>query len=107
MRNQEVEDDCELCERFATTLSEHHLIPRKMHSKRRIKKLFSREEMRTRTAIIISHRVSTAREADRIFVLDDGEIVATGTHTELVAAGGLYAEMVHKQMIMMDLERGA
>ena len=46
-----------------------------------------------RTAIIIAHRLSTARRADRIAVVDDGRIVELGSHDELVAAGGRYAEM--------------
>jgi ATP-binding cassette subfamily B protein len=46
-----------------------------------------------RTAIIVAHRLSTAMRADRIAVVDDGRIVELGSHTELVAAGGRYAEM--------------
>ena len=46
-----------------------------------------------RTAIIIAHRLSTAMRADRIAVVDDGRIVELGSHQELVAAGGRYAEM--------------
>ena len=46
-----------------------------------------------RTAILIAHRLSTAMRADRIVVVDDGRIVEIGTHAELVAAGGRYAEM--------------
>jgi len=61
-------------------------------------------EMKSRTSIVISHRVSTARQADRVLVLDDGELVEQGTHRELVANGGIYAEMYHKQMLMVDLE---
>jgi ATP-binding cassette, subfamily B, multidrug efflux pump len=65
-----------------------------------------RGELENRTAILISHRISTAREADRVVVLNDGEVVEQGTHDELVARGGLYAEMNHKQMLMAALERG-
>jgi ATP-binding cassette subfamily B protein len=46
-----------------------------------------------RTAIIVAHRLSTAMRADRIAVVDDGRIVELGSHQELVAAGGRYAEM--------------
>ena len=46
-----------------------------------------------RTAVLIAHRLSTAMRADRIVVVDDGRIVEVGTHDELVAPGGRYAEM--------------
>jgi ATP-binding cassette subfamily B protein len=49
------------------------------------------------TTLIVSHRVSTARHADRIIVLDESEIVETGTHTELLAANGFYAELERAQ----------
>jgi ATP-binding cassette subfamily B protein len=50
-----------------------------------------------RIAVIISHRFSTVRMADRIIVLKDGRLVEEGTHSELVAAGGLYAELFTMQ----------
>jgi ATP-binding cassette subfamily B protein len=64
-----------------------------------------RVEMRRRTSIIIAHRTSTVREADRIFVLDEGRLVEQGSHEQLIAAGGLYADMHQKQQIMYSLER--
>jgi len=50
-----------------------------------------------RTALVIAHRLSTVREADQILVLDEGRIVERGRHDELVAAGGLYAELYRTQ----------
>jgi ATP-binding cassette subfamily B protein len=60
--------------------------------------------MRQRTSIIVSHRISTVREADRIFVLDRGRIVERGTHEELVVRGGLYANLYRKQLLEEELE---
>jgi len=54
--------------------------------------------MRGRTTFIISHRLSIIRGADRIIALDEGRIVEQGTHAELLARGGLYAEMYRLQM---------
>ena len=50
-----------------------------------------------RTSIVIAHRLSTIRRADRILVVADGRIVERGSHLELLAAGGLYAELYQKQ----------
>jgi ATP-binding cassette subfamily B protein len=55
-----------------------------------------------RTALVIAHRLSTVREADQILVLDDGRIVERGTHDELVAAAGLYAELYRTQFAVAD-----
>ena len=55
--------------------------------------------MRERTTILVSHRISTVRDADLILVLDDGRVVERGTHAELVAAGGLYAGLHQRQLL--------
>jgi ATP-binding cassette, subfamily B, bacterial len=48
-----------------------------------------------RTVILVAHRLTTLRDADRILVFDDGRIVETGTYAELVQRGGVFAELVH------------
>lgn len=55
------------------------------------------EALRDRSALVIAHRLSTVRHADLILVVDDGRIVERGTHAELVAGGGLYAELYRTQ----------
>jgi ATP-binding cassette subfamily B protein len=60
--------------------------------------------MRGRTVILISHRVSTVRQADRIVVLAGGRIVEQGTHAELITNGGYYADLSRKQMLEEELE---
>jgi ATP-binding cassette subfamily B protein len=60
--------------------------------------------MQNRTTILISHRVSTVRHADLIIVLEKGEIVEQGTHFELIAAGGYYADLYQKQLLEEELE---
>lgn len=63
-----------------------------------------REIMRGRTTIFISHRVSTVRNADRIAVLHDGQIVEYGTHDELIDRDGYYTELYNKQLLEEELE---
>lgn len=53
--------------------------------------------LRSRTSLVIAHRLSTIREADQILVIDDGGVRERGTHEELLAEGGLYAELYHTQ----------
>jgi ATP-binding cassette subfamily B multidrug efflux pump len=60
--------------------------------------------MQGRTTILISHRVSTVRSAGRIFVIEHGEIVEQGTHAELVANRGYYADLYQKQLLEEELE---
>jgi ATP-binding cassette subfamily B protein len=59
--------------------------------------------MRQRTSIIVSHRISTVREADQILVLEDGRIAERGTHDALVSRGGLYADLYKKQLLEEEL----
>jgi ATP-binding cassette subfamily B multidrug efflux pump len=60
--------------------------------------------MRGRTVILISHRVSTVRQADSIVVLEKGGIVEQGTHAQLAVAGGYYSELYRKQLLEEELE---
>ncbi len=63
-----------------------------------------REIMQGRTTIFISHRVSTVRNADRIAVLHDGQIVEYGTHDELIERDGYYTQLYNKQLLEEELE---
>ncbi len=60
--------------------------------------------MRERTSIVVSHRISTVRGADQILVLDRGRVVERGTHDELLARGGLYADLDRQQRLEAELE---
>ena len=62
-----------------------------------------RDVMKARTAIIISHRISTVREADQIVVLHEGRLVEKGKHEELIRLGGVYAELHKKQLLEEEL----
>ncbi len=56
-----------------------------------------------RTIVVVSHRISAVQDADQIIVLDDGAVAERGTHAELVAAGGLYADLHRKQLLEEEL----
>lgn len=59
--------------------------------------------MRERTSIVVSHRISTVRDADQILVLDNGRIVERGQHEDLVARDGVYAALYRKQLLEEEL----
>ncbi len=64
-----------------------------------------REFMKDRTSIIISHRISTVKDADSIIVLDKGKVAEKGTHNELVSRGGIYADLHYKQLLEEELKK--
>jgi ATP-binding cassette subfamily B protein len=65
------------------------------------------EALRGRTSIVIAHRLSTIQAADQILVLEQGQIVARGTHASLIGQGGLYADLYHTQYLRGEEVRAA
>ena len=63
------------------------------------------EIMKNRTTILISHRISTVKGADHIVVLDEGSIVETGTHEQLLDQNGIYAGIYETQLLQEELEK--
>jgi ATP-binding cassette subfamily B protein len=63
-----------------------------------------KEFMKDRTSIIISHRISTVKDANKIIVLSNGTISEEGTHDELISRGGIYADLHYKQLLEKELE---
>ncbi len=63
-----------------------------------------RDYRKGRTTILIAHRISTVRDADRILVLNDGVIAEAGSHEELVGRGGIYAAMERRQSLAEEIE---
>jgi ATP-binding cassette subfamily B multidrug efflux pump len=63
-----------------------------------------RQVMKARTTFLVSHRVSTVKEADLIVVLRDGRVVERGSHAELLAQGGFYADLHKRQLLEQEIE---
>lgn len=66
-----------------------------------------RDIFRDRTSVVVSHRVSAVMAADQIIVLEDGRLVESGTHAELLQRGGTYATLLHRQLLADELEQGS
>ena len=65
-----------------------------------------RDILRDRTSVVVSHRVSAVMAADQIVVLEDGRVAELGTHAELLQRGGVYATLLHRQLLADELEQG-
>ena len=61
--------------------------------------------MREHTVLVIAHRLSTVEKADNIIVIDRGRVTEHGSHSQLMASGGLYCKLVHRQVL--GIETGA
>ena len=66
-----------------------------------------REDLRERTAFLISHRVTAVMHADRILVLNHGRLVEEGTHQDLLALDGVYARLLRRQLLEQELREGS
>ncbi|HMB71233.1 MAG TPA: ABC transporter ATP-binding protein, partial [bacterium] len=64
-----------------------------------------RPRLRDLTVVLVSHRLSTIRRADRIVYLEDGRVLEDGTHADLVKRDGPYARFIHRQRVLEELER--
>jgi len=62
-----------------------------------------KEVMRDKTSVIISHRVSSAKLADKIIVLDDGHIIESGSYDQLISSGGTFQELYEKQLVNKEI----
>jgi len=63
-----------------------------------------RKHFGKRTIVIVSHRISAVQEADRIIVLDNGQIIEQGNHDSLLKEDGFYASLFNKQQLEQELE---
>ncbi len=59
--------------------------------------------MQERTVLVVAHRLSTVEKADNIIVLDRGSVAEQGSHSELMASGGLYSKLVQRQVLGFEM----